>query len=683
MGNLYGKYLLIKTGTSTGTVAITQVEHATISASATSGNEGDKITISITIDTGYKLSNFVINGVNTTSNTFNLKEGENTVTAVVYKTDQLIAPLLSKSSNTYDAYSFYISNQNTTTVYYHIDNFKVATLKSGESKYCEYTWGTSETYASFSVKFSDPNETYSDSESSTVGFIRPEKEITYYTLTLVYSGCDKTNDTYQIEANTTVNPNNYGVAPSGYTIKSRSPSSNFTMLSDTTITITCEEEKVYYTLTIVYSGCSKSNDTYSIEAGTIINPSNYGSAPTGYKVSSRSPSDNFTMNSDATITITCVEETTYYTLTILYSGCSKDSETYQIKSSTTVYPSNYGTAPSGYKVDSRSPSSSFTMTKDTTIVVYCSEDTTVYTLTIRYSGCSKADETHTISSGVTVNPSSYGTAPSGYKITSRSPSSSFTMISNKTITIYCEEDSSTTTYYTLTIYYYYGTTYGFTKTKSIAAGSTVYPSSVAASYIPSGYKAVSYSPDSYINMNSDKELTVYLEVKNYTLFVYIDCNGSIIKSNSYSVENGSTVNPNDYKSEVPSGYTYDSITPSSSFTMNSDKSITIYVNESKTTETVTFTVYVSDICSNNKCTSLVTGSGKSYCDTSATTSGGVDDACCSGTTSLCMTTTGCPYVFSSVSWDSTFTTGGYKYTYVSDTGTGKTYCTATYEKEAV
>ena len=681
MGNLYGKYLLIKTGTSTGTVAITQVEHATISASATSGNEGDKITISITIDTGYKLSNFVINGVNTTSNTFNLKEGENTVTAVVYKTDQLIAPLLSKSSNTYDAYSFYISNQNTTTVYYHIDNFKVATLKSGESKYCEYTWGTSETYAAFSVTFSDPNETYSDSESSTVGFIRPEKEITYYTLTLVYSGCDKSNDTYQIEANTTVNPNNYGVAPSGYTIKSRSPSSNFTMLSDTTITITCEEEKVYYTLTIVYSGCSKSNDTYSIEAGTIINPSNYGSAPTGYKVSSRSPSDNFTMNSDATITITCVEETTYYTLTILYSGCSKDSETYQIKSGTTVYPSNYGTAPSGYKVDSRSPSSSFTMTKDTTIAVYCSEDTTVYTLTIRYSGCSKSDESYPISSGVTVNPSSYGTAPSGYKITSRSPSSSFTMTSNKTITIYCEEDSSATTY--VLSLWYYCTSYSTTKYKNVAAGATVNPMTYAAGSLPSGYRITDCSPSSSFTMTGNTEITIYIEKYCYTLTVQVVCGGSTVKTTTYQIEQGDTVNPSDYQSDIPSGYEYLSISPYSSFTMSSDKTIMISVSESKATETATFTVYVSDFCSNNKCTSLVTGSGKSYCDTSATTSGGVDDACCSGTTSLCMTTTGCPYVFSSVSWDSTFTTGGYKYTYVSDTGTGKTYCTATYEKEAV
>lgn len=496
MGNFYGKYLLIKTGAEGGTVSITQVDHATITASATSGSEGDLIYLSITLEENYKLANYVVNGKNITNNSFNLKEGTNTVTAVVYKVDQLITPVLTKIKEEYESYSFYISNTNSETVYYYLDSVKKTTLKSGESKLIEYTWGETETTTFYDVKFADPNNVKQDSNTATIWFTRPEKTITYYTLTIVYSGCSKASETYDIEKDTTVNPNNYGTAPSGYTITSRSPSANFTMTADKTITVTCEQETTKL------------------------------SSPYFYNESSGSEYYSAYIRNDNSSTVK-----------LYVNGSYKETmSAYAITQVSGSWGSNTKITLSAYFVDTSgkyadSSISSTTITKSTT---------TTYTLTVTYSGCSKADQTYPISSGVTVNPSYYGSAPSGYHITSRSPSSSFVMTSNATITIYCEADSSTTT--------------------------------------------------------------------------------------------------------------------------------------------ETFSVSVGDICNTNgRCTSTVIGSGASHCDTSVTGSG--TETCCSSATSLCMTAAVCPYVFSSVSWDSSFTSGGYTYSLKSTSGgSGKSYASATYYK---
>lgn len=503
MGNFYGKYLLIKTGAEGGTITITQVDHATITASATSGSEGDLIYLSITLEENYKLANYVVNGKNITNNSFNLKEGTNTVTAVVYKVDQLVTPVLTKIKEEYESYSFYISNTNSEAVYYYLDGFKMSTLKSGESKLVEYSWGSSETSTHYSVKFSDTNNVKSDSNTATIWFTRPEKTTTYYTLTIVYSGCSKASETYDIEKDTTVNPSNYGTAPSGYTIKSRSPSSNFTMTANATITITCEAE------TEKLSAPVMTNDSSSTDTSKYY-----------YYVRNNN-------NTSVDLFIGGVRQTSINanSNTYLY-------DTWGTKTSVTL---------TGYFVDlngklANSPTSSLTITKP-------SSSDTYYTLTITYSGCSKSDETYLIKAKTTVYPSNYGSAPSGYSISSRSPSSLFVMNSDRTITIYCTKDSST--------------------------------------------------------------------------------------------------------------------------------------------ETATFSVYVTDACVSNKCTSLVSGTGKAYCDTSVTTSG-TDTACCSSATDLCMVATGCPYVFSSVSWDNTFTSGGYQYTLKSTSGgSGSSSASATYYKTAV
>lgn len=499
MGNFYGKYLLIKTGAEGGTITITQVDHATITTSAASGSEGDLIYISITLEENYRLANYVVNGKNITNNSFNLKEGENTVTAVVYKVDQLATPVLTKIKEEYESYSFYISNTNSETVYYYLDGVKKTTLKSGESKLIEYTWGDSETTTFYYVKFSDAGGVKSDSNETSIWFTRPEKTITNYILTIVYSGCSKANETYEIEKDTTVNPNNYGTAPSGYTIKSRSPSSNFTMTEDKTITIYCEQEVAKLSAPIFYSESSDSSYYYAY------------------------------IRNDNAVAVKLYLGGSYRE-TINANSVTQVSGSWGSSSSVTLYA--YFADTTGKYEDSS--------TSNTTITK--SSATTYYTLTITYSGCSKSDEHYSIKEKTTVYPSSYGTAPSGYSITSRSPSSLFVMTSDRTITVYCTQDTSG--------------------------------------------------------------------------------------------------------------------------------------------ETATFSISISSICNSTskQCVSSVVGTGASYCDADITGSG-TEQCCSSSSSTICMDVAVCPYVFSSVNWDSSFTSGGYTYRYKSESGgAGKTYASATYYK---
>ena len=79
----------VSTPVETGTVTLVQGEHGTISASKTSGNVGDEITITVTPDSGYELDYLKHNNIDITSTKkFNLVKGENKVT-VAFKIVQV------------------------------------------------------------------------------------------------------------------------------------------------------------------------------------------------------------------------------------------------------------------------------------------------------------------------------------------------------------------------------------------------------------------------------------------------------------------------------------------------------------------------------------------------------------------------------------------------------------------
>lgn len=84
MANVYGKYAFFKAAVQTGTVTITNPTGGTITASKVSGNEGDTITLSISLSSNYYLSSYTVNGTAISGSSFTLKAGENTVTASVY-----------------------------------------------------------------------------------------------------------------------------------------------------------------------------------------------------------------------------------------------------------------------------------------------------------------------------------------------------------------------------------------------------------------------------------------------------------------------------------------------------------------------------------------------------------------------------------------------------------------------
>ena len=393
--------------------------------------------------------------------------------------------ILGKSTTpTKDALSFY----NSTLSGYYTDKGKLSFTDSSLSGYYTDKGKLSFTDSSLSGYYTD-KEKLSFTDSSLSGYYTEKYKLSFTDSSLsgYYTGKDKLSFTDS--------------SLSGYYTEPTTPT--------------------YYTVTVkLYKDNSLYSTKYlSYESGSTCNPNSLAISyqPTGYEIGSTSPTSSFSVYTTRTVYIYYVTPTpTYYDLTMyLY----KDNSLYKTitnsyASGSTINPSSLAgsNCPSGYKVDSYSPSSSFTITSDTSLTIYYVAEVVTYTLTINlYKNLELYKTiTQTLNSGTTVTPSSIASSncPSGYEVQSYSPTSAFVISSNSVVNCYY-------TYPTLTkptITYSQGT--GTYKTKYMIRFDN--PNSTNATIHYSGSDISSYS----VNVNAGSFTYVYVDILSTTTRTY-------------------------------------------------------------------------------------------------------------------------------------------------------------------
>ena len=329
------------------------------------------------------------------------------------------------------------------------------------------------------------------------------------------SGSYKVQEDNQINVSNVSLGGNYSIYNSGINVSNVKLKGSYIEYEDPTPSPT------YYTVTVkLYKDNSLYSTKYlSYESGSTCNPNSLAISyqPTGYEIGSTSPTSSFSVYTTRTVYIYYVTPTpTYYDLTMyLY----KDNSLYKTitnsyASGSTINPSSLAgsNCPSGYKVDSYSPSSSFTITSDTSLTIYYVAEVVTYTLTINlYKNLELYKTiTQTLNSGTTVTPSSIASSncPSGYEVQSYSPTSAFVISSNSIVNCYY-------TYPTLTkptITYSQGT--GTYKTKYMVRFDN--PNSTNATIHYSGSDISSYS----VNVNAGSFTYVYVDILSTTTRTY-------------------------------------------------------------------------------------------------------------------------------------------------------------------
>ena len=322
-----------------------------------------------------------------------------------------------------------------------------------------------------------------------------------------------------------------------------------------------------------------------------------------------------------------------------------------------------------------------------------------YTLTIAYKGCNKGNEYKYIEVNTMVNPNDYGVAPSGYAITSRSPSYSFKMDKDKTLTITCEKlvaeeptkvNCPCTTYLDIdqsgesgrvNVRIKNGTNIARTITitsldcanKELELNDTsqvVEPGQYFEAYSNKTTSVSDYNRETIVNYKVDSYEFEYRYSKGTYYDLTIHYVGVDKADEVVAIASGSLVEVDKY-GVAPSGYLITSRTPSSDFYMTGDASIQVFV-----TKLTTFSLSVGDACSNEKCTSLVVGNGQNYCEYTVALGG--EETCCKNETSACVAVQGCPYIFTTISWNNLITIDNVNYVLVSSSGKGTSRVSASY-----
>lgn len=389
-----------------------------------------------------------------------------------------------------------------------------------------------------------------------------------------------------------------------------------------------EPDKKTYVLTITYSGYTKSNETYYIEEGTTVDPSNYGSISyidqNTYYITGRSPSSSFKMSEDTTITINCSKRASLYAPSLTQPSVTDSSFSIAVTNSqdvddVTLYASagTLGSSTLGsYSMTSCSGSwSTYGIDRGESLTVsfyfkktgYITSSTVSHTFTrpsikkysllLIYVDTTTSKEikreyaSDTFSLGDKVTPSNYGTAPDGYTITGRDPSYYFYFEEGDNITIKCEP-ASQTTYPLYAKYTYSGSTLS---TAAIDTGitdgtlinvSNDYLYGAIANNMPTGYTRSSYSP-SFFNFKHDSADTITITCSRDTSN-YAWINIYSVDSDSSSTLNTTEKGPypaNDiidpaifYNNPpyTPSGYNPINYSPTASTAAKNLSSVTIY-----------------------------------------------------------------------------------------------------------
>lgn len=379
------------------------------------------------------------------------------------------------------------------------------------------------------------------------------------------------------------NPNEIGKSYTGYIRDSNSPSSSFTVSKDVTVYIYYVS---VYTLTVLdyRDGTLYSTiGTYSFKKGTIIDATSYIDTPSGYKYAGAIPSENFTLNSDTTLSILYTTERTVASPSISVSSRTENSITFTVHNNTsysgTIIVSNsYGdsgsTSVSAYTIttitldcDTNSGTASAYFkddsdnTSSTNTVNY---DEYTYTLTIKKNfynagGDTSSTSTEEITIGTEVNPNDYVEDLSDYYLMDYSPTSSFTINSDRTITINYW-DKSRKVVLICKVQHRDNSSLDYEEEKEYEYGTYVDLDVLGSSLTPSGYIYEFATTDSEwkttktgITMNRDQEIRfVYKESSKVALLVSITQNNTYVGSSPYiyELEQGTVVDLDYYRTEA-------------------------------------------------------------------------------------------------------------------------------------
>lgn len=324
-----------------------------------------------------------------------------------------------------------------------------------------------------------------------------------------------------------------------------------------------------WTLTVKYTGVGLSKeDTYDLAMGVTVNPNDYIKDISGYKYSSISPTNSFTLNSDATITINYLVGGKLDSP--VFSEYSQDADDVTFKVTNTnsdavtlyyvINPSEIPTsaediinATDHYIISNISTSAkdTFPWGGDASITLYGVFGSTSHSTTYDDSdvGSITLYKREITISDPTINYSSYGTY-------------------SKQITITTNDSHSGA----VTKYYYTvngkGTiewnTYSGSFVLSAGEGE-INTYKIYAKTIYNGYESSVVS----------EEFTIEGKNPTYTLTIKYYKGGIQYSSTTAQIIKNSTVLISDYKIEI-SGYKLDSSKPSSDFTMTSNLTLNMY-----------------------------------------------------------------------------------------------------------
>lgn len=174
----------------------------------------------------------------------------------------------------------------------------------------------------------------------------------------------------------------------------------------------------------VYGGSTTLQGVYTYDADTVVQVSQFIDAPDGYAF------DHAENNYGTTITSVTMTKSkslymyyvkTDYTLSVydVYDGEATYRGNYQVTAGSTVYPSNYANASSGWEYNyGESPKgtrvSSFQMNSDRGLYIYYTRKNATLNIYDYYNGQSHFRKSVSIAYGLVINPDNYTTTISGY-----------------------------------------------------------------------------------------------------------------------------------------------------------------------------------------------------------------------------------------------------------------------------
>lgn len=601
MANIYGKP--VYTGNlKVGTITISNPEHGALSTNKKSGFVGETITISSSMNTNYTVSYFTLNGTKISGSSFRLLEGENVVSCV-------------------ESYSAPSANDDA-----------VLTLKYYKNDTIDSNLTKTKTFSKNS--FVNPSNYVIDITGYKCDSYSPA---TSFTITN-----DTTISYYYIEEKE-YNPFDYITISTVHSVGSDNMTNGkvkFTLSSDAPFDYcyidnadggivyydynTSEEVRVQETL---YKGKSVYSEEWSFNGEEaylemeLNATSSLSGAKTYYKTYSYGTKPSAV---DVIVAIlTYLDGDLAYT----YDHYAKEGETLSMSSLINKYMPNTKSEYSSSNITT----STVVATDDLTIYIYyktkdSSSDNnettkTYYTLTVYHYNDDTlyTSETYQIEKGTVVKPSDYQLSypKTGWAYESTRPSSSFTMSSNKSITIYYASTGLSVSLPALSSIYIKSGTY------KLESSSTSATRSSASYSLTSGTASFTCQ-----NTNS-------FGVAVYANSSYVGSLGANTNA-SFTCNVGSSGSISVYFVATNGSDNYSSGTATASVSTTTTKSITCDSNGS---------------CSKGTCSVGVSGD-TDYCEYT-TTSG--EETCCSNATTSCMVLVMCPVYISSCTWDSTIT----------------------------